>query len=231
MCQHVRSRYARSSEQQDRQAGVSLRVPGLPTLHRFDDSVGTVGGRHGCTRCPGLHRPRAHERDARKGEDRERERRRGRRGSRWARQAEAVPEDPREIGKPRWNVGGMLDRIPALRLRVPSYGPFVPDRWRREALGLEEARPPESVQPGSGGRRSGALGHGAQPCRVENGFYTSPWPQGGFEAAHSWESALFQGPFATSVQVSYFRLERTIFLSNPSIDPSSLIQSKWIYSS
>lgn len=189
MCQHVLgSRCARSSEQ-DRQAGVGVRVPGS-ALHRLD------GGR----RCSRRVELRFHDQPecVRKGEVGERQRRE--RGARGAREAKAVSEDPREIGKPRWNVGGVSDErgVPALR-GLASWS-FVRDR-RGEALGLEEARPPEGVQPGSGGGRSRALGHGSQSRRVENGFYPAAWPQGGLEATHRRQSALFSRPLATSIQV------------------------------
>lgn len=193
MCQHVLgSRCARSSEQ-DRQAGVGLRVPGsgVSALHRLIDTIG---------RRLELRLSDSPECICKGGEVGERQR--GERGARGARKAKAVSEDPCEIGKPRWNVGGVSDehhRIPALR-GIASR-PFVRDRWD-EALGLEEARPPESIQPGSGGRGSGARDcHGPQPCRVENGFYPPAWPQGGLEAAHRRESALFSWPLATSIQV------------------------------
>lgn len=202
MCQHVRSRCARSSEQ-DRQAGVGLRVPraGVSALYSIlaPDAIDECHHRAPRRR---LELRDFHDRPApeciREGED-DRQRRR-RRGSRWAGEAKAVAEDSREIGKPRRNAGGVSDehRVPALR-GITSRS-FVRDRWD-EALGLEEAWPPESVQPGSGGRRSRTLGYRPQPCRVENGFYPSARSQGGFETAHRRESALFSWPFATSIQV------------------------------
>lgn len=208
MCQHVLgSRCARSSEQ-DRQAGVGLRVPGsgVSALHRLVDTIG---------RRLELRLSDSPECIRKGGEVGERQR--GERGARGARKAKAVSEDPCEIGKPRWNVGGVSDehhRIPALR-GIASR-PFVRDRWD-EALGLEEARPPESIQPGSGGRGSGARDcHGSQPCRVENGFYPPAWPQGGLEAAHRRESALFSWPLATSIQVWYFVGNVGIFLLSDS---------------
>lgn len=201
MCQHVLgSRCARSSEQ-DRQAGVGLRVPGsgVSALHRLVDTIG---------RRLELRLSDSPECIRKGGEVGERQR--GERGARGARKAKAVSEDPCEIGKPRWNVGGVSDehhRIPALR-GIASR-PFVRDRWD-EALGLEEARPPESIQPGSGGRGSGARDcHGSQPCRVENGFYPPAWPQGGLEAAHRRESALFSWPLATSIQIGVDIYDKT----------------------
>lgn len=195
MCQHVRGQCGRSNEPGDRQTDVGLRVlrGGPSALSRFS--------------CPRRRyrdssfneHPLVDEREAREGE-----RRRGNGGTGRQTRKTIVHEDPCQIGQPRWSVGGMPDEhrwLPAVRGLLS--GSSVGDRWF-EAIGLEEARPPESVQPGSGDGRSGTLGHGAQPRRLQNRFHSSAWPQGGLEATHCWKSTLLPRPLAASIQVTKF---------------------------
>lgn len=203
MCQHVRGRHGRSSEPGDRQTGVGLRVPrnGSSVLSR----LGAVTVDDSCRRphrCRGPdfdEHPRVNER-VREGEAGEGERRRGNGGT--ERQTKTtVHEDPCQIGQPRRSVGGMPDEhhwFPAARGLLS--GSSVGDRWF-EAFGLEEAWSPESVQPGSSDGCSGT--HRAQPCRVQDRFHSSAWPQGGLEATHRWKSALLSRPLAASVQVTH----------------------------
>ena len=200
MCQHVRGQCGRSSEPGDRQTDVGLRV-----LRNGPSALSRFGINHSCPRRryrgSSFNEQHLVDERVREGEAREGERRRGNGGT--GRQTTAiVHEDPCQIGQSRWSVGGMPDEhrwLPAARGLLS--GSSVGDRWF-EAVGLEEAWPPESVQPGSGDGRSGTHGHGAQPRRLQNRFHSSAWPQGGLEATHCWKNTLLPRPLAASIQVT-----------------------------
>lgn len=192
MCQHVRGRRAGSSQRGGgQQAGVGLRVPGVGSPASPWLVVDAVAADHRCLRtgcrrsCGGRGAERARERRER---------------GRVAEQEAALLEDPRQVGQPRWSAGGVPDdRGPARERRLLS-GPPVGDR-KREALGLEEAWAPESLQPRPGGGRSRALGDGAQQSGVQDRLHPPAWPQGGGEATHRWKDALFSRSLAAGIQV------------------------------
>lgn len=226
MCQHVRGRRAGSSQRGDRETGISLRVPGCGSPQLHDDIVLVIVDLNGASPAAfAVFPPRWFDHDVEHDNDNQRhddddehvekqQRRRGRgrsRGSELAGQEGSLPENAREIGEPRWCLSGWHDRMADLRVHPGPVDDTGKRHVRGSTVGVEEAGPPESLQPGSGGGRdAGPISrNGTSPCRLQNGFYPATRSQGGWQAAHCRQDAFLSRPFPSSVQV---RSERIMYI-------------------
>jgi len=225
MCQHVRRRRAGSSQREDRETGVSLRVPrcGSPqqcdnviivVIVDFDDTSPTAFA---------VVPPRWHDHGERDNDDQrhndddkhieEQQRRRGRgrsRGSQLAGQEESFSENAREISEPWWYLSGWYNRTADLRVFPGSVDYGRKRHVRGSTIGVEEAGTPKSLQPGSGGGRDARpiSRNGTPSCRLKNGFYPAARSQGRWQATHCRQDAFFSRSFPSGVQVGS---ERTIY--------------------
>lgn len=223
MCQHVRGRRAGSSQRRDRETRISLRVPGCGSSQLHDDIIIVVLDFDGASPATSIVPPwwfhhGKHDNDDQHDDDDdehvEKQQRRGRgrsRGSQLAGQEESLPEDAREIGEPRRCPGGWHDRMADLRVLPGSIDDGGKRHIRWSTIGFEEAGSPESLQPGSGGRRSAGptSRNGTPPCRVQNGLYPAARPQRGRQAAHCRQDAFLSRPFSSSIQIGVYLYDKT----------------------
>lgn len=225
MCQHVRGRRAGSSHRGDRETGVSLRVSGCGSPQLRDDVIVVfVVDFDGTSPATSFAVPPRwfdhgeHDNDDQHHNDdkhvKKQQRRRGRgciRGSQLSGQEESFSENPREIGEPRWYPGGWYNRMADLRVLPGSIDDGRKRHICGSTVGIKEAGPPESLQSGSGGgcNAEPTSRNGTPSCWLQNRFYPTTRPQGGWQTAYCRQDAFLSRTFPSSVQIGVYLYDKT----------------------